>query len=1163
MLRRDKKAFYLIWVNLLLVHVLFSQIDLNEPVRYFQDRVGQLELDPKDVTELVVTDQHQSAASGVTHFYLQQFYNGIKVRPGLASVHYHTNGDLLHVNNNLVKKLTQKALATKSSVSPERAIKIAAGSLQQPLTHSPQKLKTTDKTGHFSIYSGGSFSREDIPVSLVYQQDDDHRLRLTWETIIHTDDEDVWMLWVDANDGKVIKRHNQTRHCHFEADTTASEVSIPTNKYNHFVTQPTSLEGAAPTMPLLSFNGQYRVFAPPLESPIYGSRTLEPGSALIDPEGSPFGWHDIDGNAATVEYDYTRGNNAYAYYDPTGLISNPPPLAIKRLWGIYLLGNVPQPAGGSLNFNYQNNIESLNATSFLEDAITNLFVWNNIAHDVFYRYGFDEAAGNFQQANHTGQGLGGDYVLAEAQDGGGTDNATFQTPPDGENPTMRMFLWTSDLPNSRRDGSFDNVIMVHEYGHGVAYRLIGGPSNVTCLLNNEQGGEGWSDFFGLLFTLGDQNGNGILEEDVVGEGIRSVGNYVMAAPADGVGIRPAHYSTNMDCSTAYCNDYTYGDLPDLAVPHGVGFLWCSMLWDMTWNLIDQYGFEPDIYNADSHAGNIRAMKLVVEALKFTPCEPTFTDMRDAILAANTSIYEGEGEALIWEAFAQRGLGFSATAGGNEAFDNPYLKISKNVNKEQAENGEVITYTISVKNNADALLTNAVISDVVAPNLDVIAISDGGTSSSNTITYPGVDIVPGATVTRTFSAIVDAPSATSIEFEDPVEALSFNFLTLGLWLRDGGNPNPATGSTTSWWHLDAPFIADGSLVLNLNLDGSKNNHLSFWHYYDLERNLDGAVIEVLDGLTWVDLSERIIKNSYNGLIHAALPTPIGLPVPLNTLNGRRCFTGYSGGYINTMVDLSGFEGPTKIRFRVATNESNSTSNCDNTFIAGCDGWYLDDFKVLNLTNIKNRACVNASLGQACADVGQVGTIVWPAESSAGSLMELTAHPVEEGILVNWPKGFGTENGGYELQRNSSAEAPDQWTTIGQFWTVEEEQREKNYRWVDTEIKKGIVYYYRLQQQKANNSYGYSQIASAAVPQSDISFSVYPNPAKALVTMVLENTADAQVKLSLYTSSGKWIKNINWSDSNTKQLVVDDLSAGLYFIQGMIGDQPVYEKLIIQQ
>ena len=63
-------------------------------------------------------------------------------------------------------------------------------------------------------------------------------------------------------------------------------------------------------------------------------------------------------------------------------------------------------------------------------------------HDMWYRYGFTEAAGNFQENNYGRGGLASDYVNAEAQDGGGTNNAKLATPNDGTNPRMQMYLWT-------------------------------------------------------------------------------------------------------------------------------------------------------------------------------------------------------------------------------------------------------------------------------------------------------------------------------------------------------------------------------------------------------------------------------------------------------------------------------------------------------------------------------------------------------------------------------------------------------------------------------------------------------------------------------------------------------------------------------------------------
>jgi hypothetical protein len=74
-------------------------------------------------------------------------------------------------------------------------------------------------------------------------------------------------------------------------------------------------------------------------------------------------------------------------------------------------------------------------------AVQNLFYLNNRIHDILYSHGFTEAAGNFQSDNFGRGGAGADAVLAEAQDGEGTDNANFATPPDGQKPRMQMFLW--------------------------------------------------------------------------------------------------------------------------------------------------------------------------------------------------------------------------------------------------------------------------------------------------------------------------------------------------------------------------------------------------------------------------------------------------------------------------------------------------------------------------------------------------------------------------------------------------------------------------------------------------------------------------------------------------------------------------------------------------
>ena len=73
-------------------------------------------------------------------------------------------------------------------------------------------------------------------------------------------------------------------------------------------------------------------------------------------------------------------------------------------------------------------------------VVTNLFYFNNVMHDFSYGLGFTETARNFQTNNYGRGGLGNDSVRAEAQDGSGTNNANFATPPDGSRPRMQQYL---------------------------------------------------------------------------------------------------------------------------------------------------------------------------------------------------------------------------------------------------------------------------------------------------------------------------------------------------------------------------------------------------------------------------------------------------------------------------------------------------------------------------------------------------------------------------------------------------------------------------------------------------------------------------------------------------------------------------------------------------
>lgn len=706
--------------------------------------LAQHQLSERDVRELNMQDL-VFERDGRVHAYVQQLHQNLPIEGAVMGLHFNADGDLTSSNSRAVS-IPSRMPAYVAPEQWESAI---------PSVRSYEK----ESMGAFTVYQPGYlywkacwWPTETGLASAVYIVCFD-RLSQSWVT-----------RWV-TKEG-LVHEGTWTQDCAW---------------------------GGPAVVRRAGDNAQYKAFDFPIESPLYGSPSLLNSPA--DSLASPFGWHDVDG-VSGAEYTITRGNNVYASEDANA--DDQPGYS---------------PSSSTLDFQYSFDQSMVNPSQYQDFAITNLFVINNRLHDILWHYGFDEAAGNFQQKNYSGAGKGNDAVQADAQDGSGTNNANFSTPPDGSDPRMQMYVWDggggsgatlqvesngnrysvgmqantwgkalSDQPvvgklvwvedgtsqsrqgcatldngpdlsgniaaimrggctfaqkvyKAQREGAIAAVIfdtsatdqvitmasdnttqarnttisaaflkyshaniikalmnngdveirlfdssayepmtdsdlemgvIAHEFGHGVSNRLTCGPSNSNGLNNNEQMGEGWSDFLCLALTH---------EPGDVGSDPRGIGNWLINEDRNGGGIRTYPYSTNMSV-----NPHTYQNIAKAAngvqtSVHYVGEVWCSMLWDMYWEFVDEYGFDSDL--SFGTGGNNMAIQLVIDAMKLQPCGPGFVDGRDAILEADDARYGGKHADLIWKSFARRGLGYSAaqgnpnnTADGEEAFDLP-------------------------------------------------------------------------------------------------------------------------------------------------------------------------------------------------------------------------------------------------------------------------------------------------------------------------------------------------------------------------------------------------------------------------------------------------------------------------------------------------------------
>ncbi|HWQ31572.1 MAG TPA: M36 family metallopeptidase [Blastocatellia bacterium] len=542
-------------------------------------------------------------------------------------------------------------------------------------------------------------------------------------------------------------------------------------------------------------------------------------------------------------------------------------------------------------------------------AQVNLFYWINRYHDILYSFGFTEAAGNFQIRNFGRGGMEGDAIAGDVQDGSGLNNANFTTPPDGGAGRVQMYLW---LGNPKLDSALDQTVILHELTHGLSNRLIGNATGLGALQSAGMG-EGWSDYFALalLASEGDDlNGAYPLAQYVSG-------NYQR-------GIRRYPYSTDLSL-----NPLTYGRVSGNTQVHAVGEIWCSVLWELRAALIRKYGFSE---------GQRQSIQLVVDGMKLTPRTPSFIDARNAILLADRINNGGANQCVLWQAFAKRGLGYSADTldatdpAPAEAFDSvPWCSdtATLRLDRDSYLNGETVQITLSDHNAALPVR---------------VQVRSSATGDSETLTLDRGDETPGRfrgalRVVAGRAVAGDGELQASVEagdqlsvfysdssndsgtlsevtvtsriarektvFEDTVEKGNQGWITNGAW---GITAARAVSGTHCW--TDSPgrnyYNGESTWLTSplFDLSGTSDVVLSFAQAWQLDQGLDACLVEYStdDGVTWARAA---------------------------------AFNGAQTTFVPARIRLRGLDGQARarIRFRLQSDLQ-----------AAGDGWYIDDIRL---------------------------------------------------------------------------------------------------------------------------------------------------------------------------------------------------------------------------
>ncbi len=611
-----------------------------------------------------------------------------------------------------------------------------------------------------------------------------------WSLIVFTSGDEDWYAIVDAETGELLWRKN-----------IRNSVSTHDARFRVYVQADglTPADNPAPQSPNTVAPGsgtQFPEIAPTIVSMLTAQDIL----------ASPNGWiDDCPGGGCTANETQTLGNNVLACLDrtvggantnvcdtdansvldgngrPTG---NPDANTRNRDF----LGTAPRdfqtnflppPQAGNPEGGQTATGTGAALNVFRRGAVASLFYITNWYHDKLYRLGFDEASGNFQQTNFSGMGLGGDRVLADAQDGSGTNNANFATPPDGTSGRMQMFRFTG--PTIDRDGGLDAEIVFHELTHGTSNRLVGNGAGLNWDPAGGMG-EGWSDFYALSLL---NNTNADTPSGQYASGAYATYKFLGLLDNYLYGIRRFPYSTNNAVNPmtwADVDDFTnsltggiasspvnFNDNGGMEV-HNSGEIWALTLWEVRSRVIA----DPAGANGNVPTGNNTTLKLVTDGLKMTPIDPTFTEARDAILQADCATNACANEASIWGGFADRGLGYGSKTpynvafgfiashlGIHESFSVPFLDVA-NAGTDVAINDAASNNNGAIDPGEPILLTvkltnpwRAASKAVASATATLTSSTPGVTIWDNTSTYGA--IAPQGTATGDTFFITVAPS----------------------------------------------------------------------------------------------------------------------------------------------------------------------------------------------------------------------------------------------------------------------------------------------------------------------------------------------------------------------------------------------------------------------
>lgn len=225
--------------------------------------------------------------------------------------------------------------------------------------------------------------------------------------------------------------------------------------------------------------------------------------------------------------------------------------------------------------------------------------------------------------------------------------------------------------------------------------------------------------------------------------------------------------------------------------------------------------------------------------------------------------------------------------------------------------------------------------------------------------------------------------------------------------------------------------------------------------------------------------------------------------------------------------------------------------------------------LSLYNAGVQHTVTASNANNCSPEngtvfsGLIGTTAISCLDFPVELVSFEATPLKEEIRLDWQSASEINFWGYELERSEDGKSFSKITWLdGQGGNFS-----KDYQFSDTNVRKGIVYYYRLKMVNQDGSSEFSPIRTAQLSASPLgNLRIAPNPAIRFFTVSFEVENAGTATLELFGEQGQTVLQQHYQTrEGTNELMIGTgkFAAGGYLVRLTTPNGVASGKVVIER